>query len=65
MLRSRRGEQAFRERPFLTVMATHVVPPMRFATEALDVVEQAVLRGFPAQLISAGQMGATSPVTLA
>jgi len=59
------GEQAFRERPFLTVMATHVVPPMRFATEALDVVEQAVLRGFPVQLISAGQMGATSPVTLA
>ena len=46
-------------------MATHVVPPMRFATEACEVVEQAVLHGMPVQLISAGQMGATSPVTIA
>lgn len=59
------GEQAFRDRPFLTVMATHVVPPMRFATDACEVVEQAVLHGMPVQLISAGQMGATSPVTIA
>ena len=59
------SEEAFRARPFLTVMATHVVPPMRFATEACEVVEQAVLHGMPVQLISAGQMGATSPVTIA
>ncbi len=59
------GETAFRARPFVTVMATHVVPPLRFATESCEVVEQAVLHGFPVQLISAGQMGATSPVTLA
>ena len=59
------GEAAFRADPFVTVMATHVVPPMRFATESCEVVEEAVLHGFPVQLISAGQMGATSPVTLA
>ncbi len=59
------GEQEFRTRPFVTVMATHVVPPMRFATESCEVVEQAVRYGLPVQLISAGQMGATSPVTLA
>lgn len=59
------GEAAFRADPFVTVMATHVVPPLRFATDACDIVEQAVLAGFPVQLISAGQMGATSPVTLA
>ncbi len=59
------GEDQFRKRPFLTVMATHVVPPMRFATESCEVVEQAVRFGLPVQLISAGQMGATSPVTLA
>ena len=59
------GEDAFRAAPFLTVMATHVVPPMRVATDSCEVVEQAVLHGFPVQLISAGQMGATSPVTLA
>jgi trimethylamine--corrinoid protein Co-methyltransferase len=59
------GERAFRAAPLLTVMATHVVPPLRFATEACEVVEQAVRHGLPVQLISAGQMGATSPVTLA
>ncbi len=59
------SEQAFRKRPFVTIMATHVVPPMRFATETCETVAEAVRHGFPVQLISAGQMGATSPVTLA
>ena len=59
------GEAAFRARPFLTVMVCHVVPPMRFAEEACEVLEAAILAGFPVQLISAGQAGATSPVTIA
>jgi len=59
------SEAAFRARPFLTVMVCHVVPPMRFAEEALDTLEAAVLAGFPVQLISAGQAGATSPATIA
>ncbi len=59
------GEQAFRDRPFLTVMVCHVVPPMRFAEEAVETLEQAVLAGFPVQVISAGQAGATSPATIA
>ena len=59
------GEIAFRARPFLTVMVCHVVPPMRFAEEACEVLERAILAGFPVQLISAGQAGATSPATLA
>lgn len=59
------SEEAFRARPFLTVMVCHVVPPMRFAEEALETLEAAVLAGFPVQLISAGQAGATSPATIA
>ena len=59
------GEAAFRQRPFLTVMVCHVVPPMRFAEEACEVLEAAILAGFPVQLISAGQAGATSPATIA
>ena len=59
------GEAAFRARPFLTVMVCHVVPPMRFAEEACDVLELAIRAGFPVQLISAGQAGATSPATIA
>ncbi len=59
------GEQSFRSRPFVTVMVCHVVPPMRFAVEATETLEQAVLAGFPVQIISAGQAGATSPATIA
>ena len=59
------SEAAFRARPFLTVMACHVVPPMRFAEEACETLEAAILAGFPVQLISAGQAGATSPATIA
>jgi len=59
------SEAAFRERPFLTVMVCHVVPPMRFAEEACETLEAAVLAGFPVQIISAGQAGATSPATIA
>lgn len=59
------SETAFRERPFLTVMICHVVPPMRFAFDACETMEAAVRAGFPVQIISAGQAGATSPATIA
>lgn len=59
------SEAAFRARPFMTIMVCHVVPPMRFAEDACDVLEAAIKAGFPVQLISAGQAGATSPATIA
>ncbi|MDA9008801.1 trimethylamine methyltransferase family protein [Alphaproteobacteria bacterium] len=59
------GEANFRAKPFMTIMVCHVVPPMRFAEEACETLEQAVLAGFPVQIISAGQAGATSPATIA
>jgi len=59
------SEALFRAEPFMTIMVCHVVPPMRFAEEACATIEQAVLAGFPVQLISAGQAGATSPATIA
>lgn len=59
------GEDAFRRRPFVTIMVCHVVPPMRFATEACETMELAIEAGFPIQIISAGQAGATSPATVA
>ena len=59
------GEAAFRARPFMTIMVCHVVPPMRFATEACETLEAAIRAGFPVQIISAGQAGATSPASIA
>ncbi|MEM7067432.1 MAG: trimethylamine methyltransferase family protein [Pseudomonadota bacterium] len=59
------SEEAFRKKPFMTIMVCHVVPPMRFAEEACETIEAAVQAGFPVQIISAGQAGATSPATIA
>jgi len=59
------GEQAWRERPFISQASCFVVPPMRFATEALECLRVSVENGMPVLLLSAGQAGATSPPCLA
>lgn len=59
------GPGEFRKRPFCSLLSCHVVPPMRFAEESCAALEAGVRLGYPVQLISAGQAGATSPATLA
>ena len=59
------GEQAWRERPFVSCSCCFVVPPMRFAEDACRVLEACVERGMPVLLLAAGQAGATSPASLA
>ena len=59
------GPGEFRKKPFCTLLSCHVVPPMRFAEESCEALEAGVRLGYPVQLISAGQTGATSPATLA
>jgi len=59
------GAGRFRRRPFCTAVCCHVVPPLRFAEDSLDALEQAVLHGMPILLVAAGQAGATSPAALA
>jgi len=56
---------AFRERPFCMAVIVHVVPPLTYAAEGVEMLEQAVRAGMIPQICSAGQAGATSPVTLA
>lgn len=58
-------EGAFRERPFCMAIVVHVVPPLTYAAEGVEMLERAVGRGMIPQICSAGQAGATSPVTLA
>ncbi len=41
------GEQAWRERPFVSLSCCFVVPPMRFAEDACRVLEVCVERGMP------------------
>lgn len=57
--------EAFRRRPFLSLNINHVVPPLRFATEAMAVLLQALGRGLPVHINTFGQLGASSPVTIA
>ena len=59
------GEGAFRETPFCMAIIVHVVPPLAYAPEGITMLEEAVAAGMIPQICSAGQAGATSPVTLA
>ncbi|MEL6735014.1 MAG: trimethylamine methyltransferase family protein, partial [Pseudomonadota bacterium] len=59
------GEAQFRARPFVSNSNCFVVPPLRFAPDACDVLEACVNGGMPVLLLSAGQAGATAPAALA
>jgi trimethylamine---corrinoid protein Co-methyltransferase len=59
------GEAAWRARPFVSISCCFVVPPLRFAEDACQVLEEGVRAGYPILLLAAGQAGATSPAALA
>ena len=59
------GERQWRDRPFVSQSNCFVVPPMKFAADALDCLRVAVEGGMPVLLLSAGQAGATTPACLA
>jgi trimethylamine--corrinoid protein Co-methyltransferase len=59
------SEVAFRDRPFLSLNVNHVVPPLRFDPDSVDVLIHAARRGIPVMVNTFGQLGASSPVTIA
>lgn len=59
------AEGAFRRRPFCMGVIVHVVPPLRYAPEGVEILSASLRAGMIPQICSAGQAGATSPVTLA
>ncbi|WP_372884327.1 trimethylamine methyltransferase family protein [Shimia sp.] len=59
------GEAAWRARPFVSNSNCFVVPPMKFATESCQVMENCIAGGMPVLLLSAGMAGATAPSTVA
>ena len=59
------GEAAWRARPFVSQSNCFVVPPLKFAADALECLRVAVEGGMPVLLLSAGQAGATAPACLA
>lgn len=59
------SEETWRERPFVLNTNCFVVPPLKFATESCEVMEECIHAGMPVLLLSAGQAGATAPAPLA
>ena len=59
------GEEKWRARPFVSMSNCFVVPPMKFAEDALECLRVGVEGGMPILLLSAGQAGATTPACLA
>ena len=59
------GEAQWRARSFVSQSSCFVVPPMKFAQDALECLRVAVEGGMPVLLLSAGQAGATTPACLA
>ncbi len=59
------SEDAFRSKPFLSLNINHAVPPLRFDADACEVMAAAVQAGIPVMVNTFGQMGASSPVTIA
>ena len=57
--------EAFHARPFLSLNINHAVPPLRFDPEACDVLLSGAGLGLPVMVNTFGQMGASSPVTIA
>lgn len=59
------SSETFAARPFLSLNINHVAPPMRFAPEAAEVLIAAARAEIPCMVNTFGQLGASSPVTLA
>jgi trimethylamine--corrinoid protein Co-methyltransferase len=59
------GEDKWRARPFVSMSACFVVPPLKFAEDACRCLEAAVRGGMPVLLLSGPMVGATTPITLA
>lgn len=58
-------KEKYLEKPFLSIHINHVVPPMRFSSEAIEVLFESSIQGIPVMINTFGQMGASSPVTIA
>ncbi len=59
------SRSAFLERPFLSLNINPPVPPLRFDPDSCEVMAEAARLGIPLHSNTFGQMGASSPVTMA
>lgn len=59
------SEEKFSERPFLSLNVNHIIPPLKFSEESCKIIIEAAKFNIPIQMNTFGQLGASSPVTIA
>ena len=59
------GQGRFQRQPFCMAIIVHVVSPLRYAEDGIEVMRSAIDHGMPVQICTAAQAGATSPASLA
>jgi len=59
------GAQAFDARPPISMVASWVVSPLRYAMETVEILDEIIANDLPVVLSSAPQSGASSPASLA
>ncbi len=59
------GEEALRERPFLSFITSWMISPLSYDTETTRVLMELARRRIPVALSSAPMAGSTSPITMA
>ena len=59
------SREASEARPFVSLNINHVVPPLRYHKESIEVMAEAVRLGIPVHCNVFSQVGASTPVTMA
>ena len=59
------SRDAFLDKPFASLNNNHVVSPLRFSPDACEIMVEAARHGIPVHSNAFGQLGASSPVTIA
>ena len=59
------SEKKFSQKPFLSLNINHVIPPLKLSEESCKVIIEAAKFNIPVHINTFGQLGASSPVTVA
>ena len=59
------GEEKLKERPFISVITSFAISPLKLCTQSTHIMMEAVRRGIPVALSCAPMAGSTSPLTMA
>ncbi len=59
------GEEQLRQRPFISVITSFAISPLKLCTQSTRIMRAAVQSGIPVALSAAPMAGSTSPLTMA